>query len=126
MKTVKHIEFSEPYNHDLRFKLLKACEDLEIKVKNKGVHGITQGPRLETSAEIRRLKNDGCDIVGMTGMPETCLAAELEIEYACIAHVVNPAAGTAGKSISIKNMESEIKEGAYNSLKILTQFLSNE
>mgnify|MGYP001157180353 FL=1 len=126
MKTVKHIEFSEPYNHDLRFKLLKACEDLEIKVKNKGVHGITQGPRLETSAEIRRLKNDGCDIVGMTGMPETCLATELEIEYACIAHVVNPAAGTAGKSISIKNMESEIKEGAYNSLKILSQFLSNE
>ncbi len=126
VKTVKHIEFSQPYNNGLRFKLLKACKDLEINVKKKGVLGVTQGPRLETSAEIRRLKNDGCDIVGMTGMPETCLAAELDIEYACIAYVVNPAAGIGGESISIKNMENEIKQGAQNSLKILNQFLLNE
>ncbi|OUU75006.1 MAG: hypothetical protein CBC29_04970 [Methylococcaceae bacterium TMED69] len=126
VKIVKHIEFSQPYNHGLRFKLLKACEDLKLNVKNKGVHGITQGPRLETSAEIRRLKNDGCDIVGMTGMPETCLAAELDIEYACIAHVVNPAAGITGESISIKCMENEIKQSAHNSFKILAQFLLNE
>ncbi len=124
--SVKHTEFSQPYDHQLRSDLSKACKDLKIDFKNEGVHGITQGPRFETSAEIRRLKNDGCDIVGMTGMPEASLAAELNIKYACIAHVVNPAAGISGKSISIEDMEKEIKKGAQNFLKILTQFLSND
>lgn len=123
--SVKHVEFSQPYNHDLRCELSKACKDLEIAFIKEGVHGITQGPRLETSAEIKRLKKDGCDIVGMTGMPEASLAAELDINYACIAHVVNPAAGIAGKSISMEDMENEIKNGAQNCLKILAQFLSN-
>lgn len=124
--TVKHVEFSQPYNHKLRSQLAKACKDLEVEFINEGVHGVTQGPRLETSAEIKRLKHDGCDIVGMTGMPEASLAAELNIRYACLAHVVNPAAGVAGKSISLDDMKNEIKRGAQNFLNILTQFLSND
>jgi 5'-methylthioinosine phosphorylase len=58
-----------------------------------GCYGATQGPRLETRAEIARLRRDGCDLVGMTGMPEAGLARELGLDYACIAIVANWAAG---------------------------------
>src|SRR5690606_27374062 len=58
-----------------------------------GCYGCTQGPRLETAAEIRRLARDGCDLVGMTGMPEALLARELGLPYACVAVVANHAAG---------------------------------
>ena len=58
-----------------------------------GVYGATQGPRLETAAEIDRLERDGADMVGMTGMPEAALAREIGLEYAAIAVVANHAAG---------------------------------
>jgi 5'-methylthioinosine phosphorylase len=58
-----------------------------------GCYGATQGPRLETRAEIARLRRDGCDLVGMTGMPEAGLARELGLDYACLAVVANWAAG---------------------------------
>ena len=92
LENVQHIDFTEPYSKELRRRLLAVSEDLV----DGGVYAATQGPRLETAAEIQRLKRDGCDIVGMTGMPEAALARELEIEYACCALVVNWAAGCAG------------------------------
>src|SRR6476659_416853 len=58
-----------------------------------GCYGATQGPRLETRAEIARLRRDGCDLVGMTGMPEAGLARELGLDYACIGIAANWAAG---------------------------------
>ena len=58
-----------------------------------GCYGATQGPRLETRAEIARMRRDGCDLVGMTGMPEAVLARELGLHYACVALVANYAAG---------------------------------
>jgi 5'-methylthioadenosine phosphorylase len=59
----------------------------------QGVYAATQGPRLETAAEITRLERDGADVVGMTGMPEAALAREISLEYAAIAVVANFAAG---------------------------------
>jgi 5'-methylthioinosine phosphorylase len=62
-------------------------------MQDGGCYGATQGPRLETNAEIARMRRDGCDLVGMTGMPEAGLARELGLEYACLAIVANWAAG---------------------------------
>ncbi|MEP7044814.1 MAG: S-methyl-5'-thioinosine phosphorylase [Dokdonella sp.] len=90
---VKHIDFSEPYSASLRHQLLAAAANAGVAVVNGGCYGATQGPRLETRAEIARLRRDGCDLVGMTGMPEAALARELELEYACLAIVANWAAG---------------------------------
>jgi 5'-methylthioinosine phosphorylase len=90
---LKHIDFTEPYDHGLRAALLAAADAAGIPHEVSGVHGITQGPRLETAAEIRRMARDGCDVVGMTGMPEAALARELDLPYASICMVVNPAAG---------------------------------
>ena len=93
LDSVTHIDFTEPYCAIMRQALLAAAEKAAVAVCNGGAYGATQGPRLESSAEIRRLERDGCDMVGMTGMPETSLARELGLCYASLALSVNWAAG---------------------------------
>nr|MBV6631272.1 S-methyl-5'-thioinosine phosphorylase [Oceanococcus sp. HetDA_MAG_MS8] len=90
---VMHIEFAPPYDPRLRQDLSAAAQTAEVDVISDGVHAVTQGPRLETAAEIEMLRRMGADIVGMTGMPEAALAKEAELPYACLAMVVNWAAG---------------------------------
>jgi len=90
---LKHIEITEPYDPLLRKDLNRAAAHADVPVVDGGVCAVTQGPRLETAAEIDRLERDGCTLVGMTSMPEAALAAELQLDYACLALVVNPAAG---------------------------------
>ena len=85
----KHIDFTEPYSPLLRQALVDACLTSGVACIDGGVYAATQGPRLETSAEVDRLARDGCTIVGMTGMPEAALTRELGMEYACCAMVVN-------------------------------------
>lgn len=90
---VLHVDFGEPYCRALRMDLLKAATRAGVNVVDGGVYGATQGPRLETRAEIARMRRDGCDLVGMTGMPEAGLAREMGLDYACLAIVANWAAG---------------------------------
>lgn len=92
-KPVKHIDFTEPYCPKLRKKIEEAAAIVGEKLINQGVYAATQGPRLETAAEIDRLERDGATMVGMTGMPEAALARELGISYAAICPVANYAAG---------------------------------
>ena len=92
-EAVLHAEFGEPYTESLRRALLDAAHRASVTVIDGGCYGATQGPRLETRAEIARMRRDGCDLVGMTGMPEAALARERGIDYACIAVVANWAAG---------------------------------
>lgn len=90
---VTHVDFTHPYTESLRRRILAAARAANETVIDGGVYAATQGPRLESAAEIDRLERDGADMVGMTGMPEAALARELELEYAAIAVVVNHAAG---------------------------------
>jgi 5'-methylthioinosine phosphorylase len=92
---VNHIDFTEPYSNALRAQLIKAAAACKERIVEQGVYAATQGPRLETAAEITRLERDGADIVGMTGMPEAALAREIGLDYAAIAVVANYAAGRA-------------------------------
>ena len=88
-----HADFTHPYDHALRQSLLSAASARELLYVAGGTYGAVQGPRLETAAEILRMERDGCDMVGMTGMPEAALARELNLAYACCAVVANWAAG---------------------------------
>jgi 5'-methylthioinosine phosphorylase len=90
---VLHVDFGDPYTPALRRQILAAAAATGVSLVDGGCYGATQGPRLETRAEIRRLRRDGCDLVGMTGMPEAGLARELGLDYACLAIVANWAAG---------------------------------
>ncbi len=124
-ETVRHIDFSFPYNESLRQRLLDAVKKLKLHCHPSGVYGCTQGPRLETAAEITRMQRDGCDIVGMTAMPEACLARELDIAYASLCLVVNPAAGLTQNIISLAEIEHHMQQGMGTIKEILSTFLSD-
>lgn len=100
--SVVHIDFTQPYDPELRRVLLEAARDAGQAVIDGGVYAATQGPRLETAAEIDRLERDGADIVGMTAMPEAALARELELPYAAITVVSNHAAGRGDSKLGIQ------------------------
>ncbi|MYH32782.1 MAG: S-methyl-5'-thioinosine phosphorylase [Gammaproteobacteria bacterium] len=85
------VEFANPFDADMRRGLVAAAEGTDCIVR--GVYGVMQGPRLETAAEIDRLEQDGCTLVGMTLMPEAVLARELGIPYVSLSLVTNHAAG---------------------------------
>ncbi|MCF7202852.1 S-methyl-5'-thioinosine phosphorylase [Pseudomonas oligotrophica] len=120
---VTHIDFSHPYDQALRERLIAALATEGVACSSHGVYGCTQGPRLETAAEIARMERDGCDIVGMTGMPEAALARELEIPYACLALVVNPAAGKSGGLISMAEIEAALAGGIGKARAVLARIL---
>jgi len=111
LEHVTHIDFSYPYSEPLRQQLIAALAAQGLDYSDFGVYACTQGPRLETVAEIARLERDGCDIVGMTGMPEAALARELELDYACLALVVNPAAGKSTAVITMAEIEQALQDG---------------
>ncbi len=96
---VEHVEFTEPYGRALRADILEAALRAGVAIRGGGVYGATQGPRLESAAEIERMRRDGCDMVGMTGMPEAAIARELELDYAACALVINRAAGVGDGDI---------------------------
>ncbi|WP_374342190.1 S-methyl-5'-thioinosine phosphorylase [Azonexus sp.] len=98
---VTHVDFTEPYDARLRAGIEQASRDLGVPLKVGAVYAATQGPRLETAAEVDRLERDGADVVGMTGMPEAVLARELEIPYAALNVIANHAAGRASSANGI-------------------------
>jgi 5'-methylthioinosine phosphorylase len=109
---VTHIDFTEPYTPALRRRLLDAAAACGEKAKDGAVYAATQGPRLETAAEIDRLERDGADMVGMTGMPEAALARELDLAYAALAVVVNHAAGRgdSARGIHLRAIEEVMSD----------------
>ena len=96
---VEHVDFTEPFSGSLREELLQAAARAGTDCYDGGVYATVQGPRLETAAEVDRLERDGADFIGMTAMPEAAIAREAAVDYACIAMVVNPAAGRGDGSI---------------------------
>ncbi|NMT64669.1 S-methyl-5'-thioinosine phosphorylase [Marinobacter orientalis] len=119
-----HIDFTWPYTEKARELLIAGARDLDLPFSGSGVYGATQGPRLETAAEISRLERDGCDLVGMTGMPEAALAAELKMNYVCLALVVNHAAGKSDHVITMAEIEAAIDQGMSGVKRILEVSMS--
>ncbi|MDH5393174.1 MAG: S-methyl-5'-thioinosine phosphorylase [Gammaproteobacteria bacterium] len=119
----RHIDFTQPYNQRLRKAMLTAAESVDFAVVDNGVYAATQGPRLETAAEIKKLENDGCDIVGMTGMPEAALARELDMHYATCAVVANWAAGKCKNEITMQEIETNLIDGMKNVRELLEKTL---
>jgi 5'-methylthioadenosine phosphorylase/5'-methylthioinosine phosphorylase len=119
---VTHIDFTHPYNEPLRHRLIQTANQANISITPNGTYGCTQGPRLESSAEIIRMQQDGCDLVGMTGMPEAALAKELDLHYASIAVVANWAAGKSNHEITMAEIEHHVKQGMTHVLNLLQAY----
>ena len=127
-KVVKHIDFSYPFDGLLSEKLKQTLSRLNCEFEPRATYGVTQGPRLETVAEIQRMRRDGCDIVGMTVMPEASLARELDMQYANLSLVVNWAAGAGPeteqhKIITMDEIKSRITEGNVLGEEIIREFV---
>ncbi len=120
---VVHVDFTHPYSETLRKTLIEAGKKAGLDLVQDAVYGCTQGPRLETAAEIRRLMRDGCDLVGMTGMPEAALARELEMDYVSIAVIANWAAGYHPGEISMEQIQAALQQGMGRVEQLLTQVL---
>lgn len=121
---VTHVDFTFPYSPALREKIIKACQLAKLEVVTRGTYGAMQGPRLETAAEINRLEQDGCTMVGMTGMPEAALARELDLDYATCAVVANWAAGRGtGGVISMEDIDKTLRTGMANARTMLEQLV---
>ncbi len=108
---VTHVDFTQPYSPPVRQLLIESARKLKLDAVEDGTYGATQGPRLETAAEIDRMERDGCDMVGMTGMPEAVLARELGLAYASCALVVNWAAGRGPGAISMEDIDANLTVG---------------
>jgi 5'-methylthioinosine phosphorylase len=123
---VKHIDFTQPYAAGLRARLLAAAAKCGEAAGDGAVYAATQGPRLETAAEIDRLERDGADIVGMTGMPEAALAREIDLDYAALALVVNHAAGRGAsvRGVSLEQIEEVLKDAVGRACRIIGAFVA--
>ena len=121
---VTHIDFTYPYNRALRAALIIAAKNAEINISPIGTYGCTQGPRLETAAEIKRMEKDGCDLVGMTGIPEASLSKELEMNYAAISVIANWAAGKTAGEITMAEIERHLHNGMIKVANLLKAFIS--
>lgn len=123
---VVHVEFTSPYCERLRTGLLDAARRAGIPVADGGTYAATQGPRLESAAEIDRLERDGCDVVGMTGMPEAALARELGIGYAHCVVVSNRAAGRSSEALTIEVIRCNLESGMVKVRTLLAEFVNDE
>ena len=119
-----HVEFTQPYDQRLRETLLEYATAQGIAHESAGVLGVTQGPRLETAAEIRRMGRDGCDLVGMTGMPEASIAREMGLAYASVCMVVNAAAGLDDKPLTLDMMRETLTREAVAVRQLITSLAS--
>jgi len=127
-KPVTHLDFTLPYCDRMRKALLQAAASAGISLRDGGVYGAAQGPRLETAAEINRMERDGADMVGMTGMPEAYLARELTLCYAAVGVVVNYAAGRglSADGIQMGEIQSVLGEVMLQVRHLLEQLVTND
>lgn len=107
---LQHVDFTAPFAPDMRAALAGCLQRRGLSFSDRAVYAVAQGPRLETAAEINRYERDGCDIVGMTAMPEAALARELGLPYAMLCVVSNPAAGRPGAMLDEAAMACVLAE----------------
>ena len=119
-----HVDFTYPYSEALRKRIIAAGQSSDIGLTQSGTYGCTNGPRFETRAEIQKMQRDGCSIIGMTGMPEACLARELDMDYASIALVVNWCAGIKDSILDMEQITKTLDQGMKTVLRLINTLLA--
>ncbi len=121
---VAHVDMTEPYCPVVRRALAEAAARLGLACREGGVYVCTEGPRFETPAEIRAYALLGGDVVGMTGVPEVCLAREAGLCYAAVATVTNHAAGLAGRHLTHSEVLEVMRANAERLRRLLAAALA--
>jgi 5'-methylthioadenosine phosphorylase len=116
---VVHVDMSEPYCKEIRKTLIECSRQFYPKVFENGVYVCTEGPRFETTSEIRMLRSLGGDVVGMVGFPEVTLAREAGLCYASICTIANYGCGISKKPLTIEEVNSIVTENLWKMKKTL-------
>lgn len=119
LKQVVHIDFTQPFCDSLRKSIIDVADEHSIRIIKEGTYAATQGPRLETAAEVNRLEKDGCHLIGMTCMPEAALAREKDLCYASISVVANLAAGRGTEALTMDIIEKNLNSGMERARQLL-------
>lgn len=125
-ETVQHVNFTLPFSAGLSADLEQAARRAGIAVQQGACIGVTQGPRLETAAEIARMRRDGCDLVGMTSMPEAALARELGLDYASLCVVANQAAGIGGEDLRMADIEACLAQAMVSVRRVIASLCGSD
>ncbi|MDQ7038486.1 MAG: S-methyl-5'-thioadenosine phosphorylase [Aquificota bacterium] len=120
---VVHVDVSDPYCPEMRNTLDRILRDLSLRYVHGGVYVCTEGPRFETTAEIRMIDKLGGDVVGMTGVPEVVLAKELRMCYASLCVVSNPAAGISENRLTSEEVLEMMAEKEEDIRRVVLEFV---
>ncbi|MGN7611491.1 MTAP family purine nucleoside phosphorylase [Magnetococcales bacterium HHB-1] len=102
--------------------LLQQLDKLRISVKKEGIYWQARGPRFESVAEIK-LMRQFADIVGMTVASELILAQEMELDYAALCIVDNYANGIAGEAVSFERFKKQVHANQQQVQQLLGQLI---
>lgn len=116
---IHHIDFTHPFCSELRESVAKSCVSSAAECYDSGIYICTNGPRMETAAEIKAFRGFGADIVGMTLFPECSLAREAEICYSNVSVVANYAAGISKGKLTADEVVNTVKESEETLKKII-------
>ena len=123
---VAHVNFAQPISSRLKDALYNSCKKLNIPAHKNGTYICMEGPQFSTVAESHLYRSWGCDVIGMTNMPEAKLAREAELPYATVAMVTDfdcwhpeHESGTVESVIKVMGKNTE------NACKLLRDVLPN-
>ncbi len=122
---VVHIDVTQPFCPVMRKTLKNVLEDMKVRFHSRGTYGATEGPRLETAAEIKALSTLGADIVGMTLVPEIVLARELSMHFASLNVITNMAAGISENRLTSDEVIQMMKEKNEEIKRVVLKFIEN-
>lgn len=117
---VAHVAFAEPISAEIADILFKACEKLKLTVHKNGTYLNMEGPQFSTKAESHLYRSWGCDVIGMTNLPEAKLAREAEISYATLAAVTDyDCWHTAHETVTVEMIIACLNKNVENAKQIL-------
>ena len=123
---VAHVNFAQPISSRLKDALYDSCKKLNIPSHKNGTYICMEGPQFSTVAESHLYRSWGCDVIGMTNMPEAKLAREAELPYATVAMVTDfDCWHPEHESVTVENVIKVMGKNTENACKLLRDVLPN-
>lgn len=117
---VMHIPMGKPFCEDTRKCMIEAAKEFDFACHEKGTIVIIEGPRFSTVAESKMFRMWGADLIGMTTVPEVCLAREAGLCYSSVAMVTDYDSWKEDEPhVTVDVVGRRLKENADKATKVL-------
>ena len=119
-KGVMHIPMGHPFCEETRKVMIAASKDIGFRFHEKGTIVIIEGPRFSTVAESKMFRSWGADLIGMTTVPEVCLAKEAGLCYSSVAMVTDYDSWKEDEAhVSVEVVGRRLKDNADKATKLI-------